>query len=64
MDADLLPDLIKEGVSLAILLVVLFGIYRLTDTMIKIVHQKLDECCDILEGIQDAIRDIDNKRDD
>jgi uncharacterized protein YukE len=32
--------------------------------MIKIVHQKLDECCDILEGIQDAIRDIDNKRDD
>lgn len=58
MEVELLSKLISEGVSLAILIVVLYGIYRLTDRFIGIMAEHLERCCESLERIGDELRSI------
>lgn len=47
----------KEGVSFAVLLVVLFGVYRLTNRMVDVLSLHIERCCDSLERIADALEE-------
>ncbi len=52
---DLPGLLLREGVSLAILMVVLAGLYRLVNRFLDIMGKHLDRCCGELERIADAL---------
>lgn len=45
----------KEGVSFAVLLAVLFGVYRLTNRIIDVLSEFLKKLCETLDRIADAI---------
>lgn len=45
----------KEGVSFAVLLAVLFGVYRLTNRMVDVLSKSLETCCKTLDRIADAL---------
>lgn len=57
MPLDLLQIVIKEAVSLFVLLVVLYGVYSLTTQFIRVMSNHLETCCESLERIADAIED-------
>lgn len=58
MEIEVLSKLISEGVSLAVLMAVLYGIYRLTDRFIGIMSEHLERCCESLEDIAAGLREI------
>lgn len=47
--------LANEGVSLAVLIVVLIGVYKLTNRVIEILLVHVVRCCESLDRIADAI---------
>jgi hypothetical protein len=55
MDAEILQTVIKEAVSLFVLLVVLYGVYLLTKQFIAIMSEHFASCCDSLDRIADAL---------
>lgn len=57
---DLMP-MLKEGVSLTILLAVLFGVYRLTNRMVDVLSGNIERCCESLERIADALKERKHK---
>lgn len=58
MDVMIFDRVFETSVSLGVLAVVLFGLYRLTNRMIDVVSLHLKECCETLERIADALGDI------
>lgn len=48
-------NLLQEGVSLAVLVFVLTGIYRLTNRFIDVLIVHLNRCCSELARIADAL---------
>lgn len=54
---DVLAFVIRESVSLAILLAVLFGIYRLTKQFLALFLEQIENCCDELGRIANALND-------
>ena len=57
MEAEIVTTVIKEAVSLFVLLVVLYGVYLLTRQFIMVLSNHLETCCDSLERIADALHD-------
>lgn len=55
MEQEILTTVIKEAVSLFVLLVVLFGVYKLTTQFIVVMSRHLEMCCESLERIADAL---------
>lgn len=51
-------QLAQEAISLAILVTVLVGLYRLTQRVLDILQQHFQRCCEQLERIADAIEDF------
>lgn len=51
----------KEGVSFAVLVVVLIGVYRLTNRMVDVLSEFLKKLCETLDRIADA---LERKRDE
>lgn len=54
-EVDILAFVIRESVSLAILMAVLFGIYKLTKTFLEVFLERIDDCCDELRRIANAL---------
>lgn len=44
----------ETSISLGVLAVVLFGIYRLTNRLIDVLSVHIERCCESLERIADA----------
>jgi len=57
MDAEIASTIIKEAVSLFVLLVVLYGVYLLTRQFINIMGDHIGNCCDSLDRIANALDD-------
>ena len=55
MDTDLLRVVIDNSVSLAVLLAVLYGIYRLTHKFLGLFLSCVEECCVELRRIANAL---------
>lgn len=57
MTPEFFVALVKEGVSLAILLFVLYGVYNLTHRMVDVLSRHIERCCESLERIANALQD-------
>lgn len=55
LGAEFFSTLVSEGVSFAVLVVVLFGVYRLTNRMVDVLSKSLEACCRTLDRIADAL---------
>lgn len=55
MTEIVLEKLLSEAVSLFVLSLVLFGVYRLTHQFIVVMSTHLETCCESLERIANAI---------
>lgn len=55
LGAEFFSTLVSEGVSFAVLVVVLFGVYRLTNRMVDVLSKSLETCCKTLDRIADAL---------
>ncbi len=54
---DVLAFIIRESVSLAILLAVLYGIYKLTNNFLALFLEQIENCYDELRRIANALND-------
>jgi hypothetical protein len=54
MDMEIFKTLVTEGVSLAILMAVLYGVYRLAIRFSVIMGEHVSRCCESLERLADA----------
>lgn len=54
MEASVIEQILNTSVSLAVLAIVLFGLYRLTHRVIDVLSLHMQRCCESLERIADA----------
>ena len=54
-NGDFIGGLLQEGVSLAILLIVLTGLYRLLNRFLDMMALHFEKCCGELQRIADGI---------
>ena len=54
-NSEFARQLLQEGVSLFVLLIILVGIYRITNRMLDVVTVHLERCCEALETISDNL---------
>lgn len=55
METEIITTVIKEAVSLFVLLVVLYGVYLLTRQFIEVMSKHIGDCCESLERIAHAL---------
>ncbi len=58
MDVEVINTIFDTSVSLGVLAVVLFGLYRLTNKVIDVISTHVVRCCDSLERVADAIESL------
>jgi hypothetical protein len=58
MDVGIVDRIFETSLSLGVLAVVLFGLYRLTDRVIDVISVHLRSCCESLERVADALERI------
>ena len=54
MESVVFEQIINTSVSLGVLAIVLFGLYRLTHRVIDVLSMHILRCCESLERIADA----------
>ena len=54
MSEQFFESLLSEAVSLFVLAVVLFGLYKLTNRFLDVFSQHIERCCATLDRIADA----------
>lgn len=55
METTIINRIFETSVSLGVLAIVLFGLYRLTLRMIDVISIHIVRCCESLERIADAL---------
>lgn len=55
MEPAVINRIFETSVSLGVLAIVLFGLYRLTNRMIDVISIHILRCCESLERIADAL---------
>lgn len=57
-EAQIIDQILNTSVSLAVLAVVLFGLYRLTHRVIDVLSLHIEKCCVSLDRIADALEKL------
>lgn len=62
MEVSIIEQILNTSVSLAVLAIVLFGLYRLTHRVIDVLSLHIERCCESLERIADALERKPNQK--
>lgn len=58
METDFLGQVVEQSVTLAVLVMVLVGVYKLTDRAAAATLLLVKECCEHLDRIADALEEL------